>query len=154
MGITSSRVNEIIDLDDAVTLRDATDGAETATATETAVSLQELDSAYWHNGEIPHGVFKVVFHVTAVDRTTGDETYTLSLVVDDTADMSDTPATVAALAITAAGVYTMFVDSKNIPQVNADSSGADKWIAAKATLAGTTPSITYGAWIARTRGAQ
>lgn len=154
MGITASRVNEIIDLADAVTLRDIADGAETATATETGKSLSELRAAYWHNKEIPHGVFKVVFNVTAVDRTTGDEAYTLALVVDDTADMSDNPSVIASLAITTAGVYTMFVDSKNIPQIDPDTSGTDKWIAARATLGGTTPIITYGAWIARARGAQ
>lgn len=152
MGVTASKVKVQYDAAAAVLLRAASDGAETATATEAAVSLSELDGAYWQTeGEIPHGVFEVVVHVSALDNTTGDETYTLSLVVDDTSNMSDTPREIASLnlATKQTGVYYMYVDSRNIPKLDTDSSGSDKWLAIKATLAGTTPSITYGAWISR-----
>lgn len=144
-----SVVNTIFDAAAAVTLRNVTDGAETATATEAGVSLSELDTAYWHNGEIPHGVFEVAVHITALDTGNADETYVLSLLVDDTSDMSNTPATIATYTVTSAGFVKMLVDSKSLAELDAESSGADKWLAIKATLAGTTPSITYGAWIGK-----
>lgn len=151
MGVNASRVKYIMDTDSAVLLRNISDGAETSTATETAVSLNELDTAYWDNNEIPYGIVAVEVFITACDRTTGDETYVLTLQVDDTSGMSDTPVTVATLTLlnTYTGVYHLYFDSKNIPGVDTDSSGTDKWLAIKATLGGTTPSITYGAWIAK-----
>jgi hypothetical protein len=153
MSVNASRVSTQFDTADAVTLRDLTDGAETATATEAAISLSELDEAYWHANEIPHGVMEIGIIVTALDRGTGDETYVLSLQVDDTANHADTPITVHSITVGAVGFYRLFLDSKSIPTLDSDSSGTDKWLAIKVTLAGTTPSITYGAWIARARRA-
>lgn len=151
MGINASKVKVQFDGAAAVTLRDVADGAETATATEAAISLSELDDAYWQDGDIPHGVFEVVVHVTAISTVDSDNTYQLDLVVDDTSNMSDTPRVVASLPLATrqTGVYYMYVDSRNIPKLDTDSSGSDKWMAIKATLAGTSKSITYGAWISR-----
>lgn len=155
MAANASRVTAILDTEASVTLRNAEDGAETATATETAISLAELDAAYWHGGEIPHGIFEVDVHITAMDNTTGDESYVLDLILDDVLAMNDTPRVVASLTLATkqVGFYKMFVDSRNIPLLDTDSSGTDKWLAIRATLGGTTPSITYGAWISRTRRA-
>lgn len=150
MGVNQSRVRNLYDADASVLLRNVADGAETATATETAVSLNELDAAYWQDGnEIPYGVFTVGVNVTALDLTDTNETYTLDLIVDDTSNMSDTPRVVASLTIRAVGYYTLVVDSKNIPLLDSDTSGTDKWLAIRATLGGDTPSITYGAWLAK-----
>lgn len=151
MGVLASKVKVQYDAAASVLLRNASDGAETATATETAVSLSELDGAYWQTeGDIPHGVIEVIVHISALD-TTSDETYVIDLVVDDTSNMSDTPRVVGTLNLAArqTGVYSMYVDSRNIPKLDIDSSGTDKWMAIRATLGGTTPSITYGAWISR-----
>lgn len=149
MAVNASRNRFLLDVDAGVMLRDIDDGAETSTATEAAVSLGELDEAYWHSNEIPHGCFAISVNVTALDTADTDETYVISLQVDDTAAHSDTPVTIAAYTITQTGVYTFVVDSKSIPGLDADSSGTDKWLAVKATLGGTTPSITYGAHIAK-----
>lgn len=150
MGVNQSRVRNLYDADASVLLRNVADGAETATATEAAISLNELDTAFWQDGnEIPYGVFTVGVNVTALDLTDTNETYTLDLIVDDTSNMSDTPRVVASLAIRAVGYYTLVVDSKNIPLLDSDTSGTDKWLAIRATLGGTTPSITYGAWLAK-----
>lgn len=149
MGVNSSRVRYTLDAADAVTLRDIADGAETSTATEAAISLSELDQAYWQDGkEIPHGVIAVQVLVTALSYT-GDEVYTLDLLVDDASGMNDTPKSVATQVITAVGAYTLYVDSKNIPLIDSDSSGTDKWMAIKATMSGSSKSLTYGAWIAK-----
>lgn len=149
MGVNASKVKYILDVDAGVTLRNVADGAETATATETAVSLKELNKAYWHDNEIPHGVFAVAVHVTALDLANSDETYTLSLVVDDAPTLNDNSVVVASYPIRAPGFYTFHVDSQNIPVLDPDNSGDDKWLGIRATLGGTSPSITYGAWIAK-----
>jgi hypothetical protein len=154
MGVNSSKVRFTLDAAAAVTLRNIADGAETATATETAVPLNELDTAYWQDGnEVPYGVFGIQVNVTTLDKTTGDETYVLSLLVDDTSGLSDAPVTIASFTIPAVGAYVFYVDSKTISKLDPDTSGTDKWLAIRATLGGTTPSITYGAFIAKTLGA-
>lgn len=150
MAVNSSQTRMNFDTAAAVTLRDVTDGAETSTASETAVSLAELDGAYWHAGEIPHGVFLIGVNVTAIDQTS-DETYVVSIQVDDTLAMSDSPVTIASYTLTdlGTGTYVFAIDSKMIPVLDPDTSGTDKWVRITATLGGTTPSITYGAWIGR-----
>ena len=150
MAANASKVRTQMDTAAGVTLRDITDGAETSTALETGVSLAELDAAYWHGGEIPHGVFLVTIHVSAIDQTS-DETYVLNILVDDVSTLDDTPTTIASYTLTDldAGVFVMAIDSKTIPLLDTESSGSDKFIGIQAVLAGTTPSITYGAWIGR-----
>lgn len=152
MSVNSTRVRYLIDTASAVTLRNIDDGAETSTATETPVSLNELDTAYWHDGkEIPYSVIAVSVFISACDSTSGDETYVLTIQVDDTSDHSNSPVTVATMTVPrgTTGSFTMYVDAKSIPTFDTDSSGTDKWIAIKATLGGTTPSITYGAFMAK-----
>lgn len=149
MTVNPGRVTALYDAEASATLRSST-SAITSTTTDTAISLNELDTAFWHDGnEIPYGLMEISIAVTALDLTTGDETYTIEVLVDDTSDMSNTPRTVATLAVRAVGFYKVFVDSKNIPLLDSDTSGADKWMAIKATLAGTTPSLTYNAWLSK-----
>lgn len=149
MGVNASRVRFQVDAAASVVLRDIDDGPITTTKIEKAVSLNELRSAYWHNKEIPHGVIAVPIHVTALDMANEDETYKLDLLVDDVSTMDDSPVSVASLVVTEPGIYTMYVDSKMIPEIDKDAGGGDKFLAIKATLDGTTPSLTYGAWMAR-----
>lgn len=149
----ASKVKALYDAASTALLRNVADGAETSTATEAAVPLNILDAAYWQSGNklVPHGVLEITIHVTALDTTTGDETYTLALMVDDASAMNDTPLAVWTQTITATGVYTALVDSDTIAKVIADKSGTDLWMAIRATLGGTTPSLTYGAWISASR---
>ena len=74
MGVKASRVKAMFDTDASVTLRDVASGAVTSTTTETAVSLGELDTAYWEDGaqgsttgRIPFGVMQVEIDITACD---------------------------------------------------------------------------------------
>lgn len=151
MAVNASKVKSLHDADASVVLRNIADGAETSTATEPPISLKELDEAYWHGGEIPHGVFEIALQITACDATTGDETYVLTLQVDDDAAHGDTPVTIASYTIPrgTTGVLYWYVDSKSIPTLDSDTSGTDKWLAVKATLGGTTPLLTYGAAITK-----
>ncbi len=150
MGVNASRVKHITDTDASAVLKAL--GTVTSTTTETAISLGELDEAYWMDGkEVPFGIIQVGIVVTACDAANADETYTLSLLVDDTSGLSDTPITVWSQAITRGftGVLYATVDSDNIPLLDTDSSGTDKWLAVRATLGGTTPSLTYSAHIVK-----
>lgn len=148
MGVTASRVKEQFDAASSVTLRNVSSGAVTSTTTETGITLNELRTAYWHNYEVPNGVMEIAVHVTALDTTSGDETYTISLLVDDVTGLNNSPVAIDAFPVTATGVYTRYINSADIPNLDSDHNGTGKYLAVKATLAGTTPSITYGAWIA------
>lgn len=149
MAANASKVKSILDVADAVTLRDVTDGAETATATETAVSLDALYQAYWHGDEVPAGKIVVGVHVTALNLSTN--TYVLALMVDDVLAMNDTPVAVASMPIVAAGYYEFVVDAASIAGLIADKSSDGLFMAIRCTIAGVadSPSITYGAWIAK-----
>lgn len=147
MGANASHVKQMVDKASTVILRDVASGAITTTTTETAQNLNELRSAYWHGNEIPHGVFAVTFNVTALDLSSTDETYTLSILVDDVSGVNNNPVAIDSFPVKLTGVYTRYINSLDIPDLDADKDGTGKFIAVKATLGGTTPSLTYGAWI-------
>jgi hypothetical protein len=150
MAVNASKVKSILDVADAVTLRDITDGAETATATETAVSLNELRDAYWHGREIPAGKIVVGVHISALNLSTN--TYVLALMVDDVLAMNNSPVAVASMPVVAAGYYEFVVDAATIAAIDTDDTDdAGRFMAIRCTVAGVadSPSITYGAWIAK-----
>jgi hypothetical protein len=148
MGVKASRGKYTVDKDASVVLRDIADGAEVATATEAAVSLKQLVSASWHNKEIPHGDFVVAVDVSA-GTFGGGHSYVLSLQVDDVEAQNDSPVTVASYTIPAVGAYNFVLDSKVIEALDPDNSSPGKWLAIKLTASGDTPSLTYGAFIAK-----
>ena len=118
--------------DKELELRNVADGAETSTAAEQAVALDadKFDLC-----------FVAVVNVTAIDRTTGDETYVLTIEAD-TASTFGSAVVVATLpAITTVGRYEIPLSGALIEQ---HEPGATH-VRIKATLGGTTPSITYGA---------
>jgi hypothetical protein len=147
MGANASRSKYIYDADAGVVLRNIADGAEVADATEAAVSLKQLKSAYWHGGEIPQGEFVVVFQVT--DLLAASHSYELQLKVDDVQAMNDSPVIIDRFTVSAPGLYVRVIDSDVINQLDPDNSGTGKWIASAVDTTGATPSITYGAWIAK-----
>ncbi len=119
-------------IDSAHILRDIADGAETATASEIAIDFIAND----------FGDFKAVFHVSALDTAEANETYSLAIEVDAAAGFSS-PVEIGSITVTAAGVYELPLSGRFIEQAEA---GALK-MRATATLGGTTPSITYGAFL-------
>jgi hypothetical protein len=151
MAVNASQGRTQFDTATAVTLREiVAAGSITSTELGTGVSLAELDGAYWHNGEIPHGVFLIVANVTSIDQTT-DETYVLNILVDDASNLGDSPTTIASYTLTnlGTGVYTFAIDSKMIPVLDPVTVGADKYIGYQIVIGGTTPEITFGMWIGR-----
>lgn len=152
MGVNASRVKYLIDAAASVKLRDVADGAETPSGSsvwEAAVSLNELRDAFWDNKEIPNGVFVVEINVTALTLSTNS--YKIGLRVDDVAAQNNNPVVIQEIPIPKVGVYHMMVDSKDIPNFDADNDGTGKWLAIGVTEDGTpsSPSITYGAFIAK-----
>lgn len=149
--IKASAVKYGFDVDSGVTLRDIDDGAETSTALETPVNLKLLDAAYWQENVLPWNTLMCVVHITACDDADGDETYSLTFEVDDTTDLSDTPTVVATLAIPrgTTGVFYVPIDARTIEGLVSDWSGNIAYLGVRATLGGMSPSITYGAWIAK-----
>src|SRR5256885_615549 len=118
MAVNPSRTKLAFDKSALTLLRDPAAAAiNTATTTsETGISLKELRSAYWHNFEIPHGVMRV--GVVVMTYTGG--TATLNIQVDDTANFSDSPVTIASFVLPSAvvGFYEFDIDSKSIPQLD------------------------------------
>ena len=142
-----SKVRHLIDAAANVTLRDITDGAETgASVYETAIDLEVLDSAYWHNGEIPQQSFSAVVEVTALDTADGDGTYTINIQTDSELAFGDSPVIVASLVVPAVGIYVINLDGPTIEALDADATHLRIGVVTDET----TPSITYGAWLAPT----
>lgn len=118
-------------------LRDIDDGAETATANETAINVEAINLEE----------FKAVIHVTALDFTTGDETYVFDISVSDL--VGGTFTKVATLpdigSATATGIYEIPLSGALVQGLDSDAD----WIRVGATLGGTTPSVTYGAFLTK-----
>ena len=123
--------------DNALELRDVADGAETSTANETAINFDcRIIEEY-----------KAVINVTAMDFTTGDESYVFDISVSDL--VGGTFTKIAQLpdigSATGTGTYEIPLSGQLAAQLDADSD----WIRIGCTLAGTTPSITYGAYLTK-----
>jgi hypothetical protein len=120
----------------------AKDGAaHVATFNGTAIALDELDG-YWNTNELADEVFAIAVNVTAIDHTTGDETYTVELEFGPAGFA--TSVKTSKLTIGAVGQYAILVDAATLRAMKADGNT----IRLVGTLAGTTPSITLHAWIA------
>lgn len=119
--------------DKQLELRNVADGAETSTVAETGVAL-DVRAA---------GDFKAIFFVTALDTGDADETYVLSVDTDSVAAFSDDPVEVGRVTVTGTGVFEIPLSGAQIEKLDPNAAA----IRAKATLGGTTPSITYGAYL-------
>ena len=84
----------------------------------------------------------MAINVTALDTADADETYIISAEVDTAAAFSSA-VEVGSLTVTAAGSYEIPLSSKWVTNLEA----AADFVRVKATLAGTTPSLTYGAFL-------
>lgn len=124
-------------IDALLELRDIADGAETTDQTETAIDFVAAD----------HGDFKVAVHVSALDTGDADETYVINVLADSAAAF-DSAVIVASLTVTATGVFEIPLSG---PKIEALEAGAIK-LAVAVDVGGTTPSITYGAYVTNSAG--
>jgi hypothetical protein len=147
MANMNSKVKFTVDKDPSVTLRASSAAQITATASETGISLNP-GTAYWNIGNIPLQPFAVNVLVKTIDRTTGDETYTITVEVATTLGGSYTVVGTLA-ALTTAGVYTLILDMDRVLKQVPSAA----FIRITATLGGTTPILDYDAYLAPVVGA-
>lgn len=143
MARMASKVTREFDAAAAITLRDITDGAETADASEAGVLLNLLSDAYWDNDEQPNGIITVNVHVSAADFTNADEVYDIYLEVDTSSAFASAVEVARLKSVPGAGYYQLHVASQLIEALEAGATH----IRARLDVTGTTPSITYGAWM-------
>jgi hypothetical protein len=139
----AGKVTREFDAAAAITLRDIEDGAETADASEAGVLLNLLTDAYWDNDEQPNGIITVNVHVSAMDETTGDEVYDIYFEVDTASNFPSAIEVARLKAVPAAGYYQVAIPSQLIEALEAGATH----LRARLDVTGTTPSITYGAWM-------
>ena len=87
-------------------------------------------------------VYDVVIVVEALDDADADETYTFDVEVQAVGGGS--PVTAGALAVVGTGQYVIKLDGHSLEKLSADRGE----LALNVTIAGTTPSITFSAWLA------
>lgn len=130
----------IYDAESAIVPYDA--AAVTATGNTAAKSLDRPVVRGAGPG-IAHLDIAVVFEIFALDLTTGDETYRLDVEVD-TDPAFPSPVVVATKAPKGVNKLAVILDAATL---EIEEPGA-AYIRVKHTLAGTTPSIRYAAYLA------
>lgn len=116
--------------------------AKTASFNGTVYALETLNG-YWNVPAIlADEAFAVVFHVEALDQTTGDEVYTVELEFGPIGFATSIKPFKA--VVTKPGQYAFLVDIDTIVALKADVAAMRLAV----TLAGTTPSVTLYAFIA------
>ena len=95
-----------------------------------------------YRGSLGAESYKVVITVTAIDRTTGDETY--SFFVDTGTAGSPTVKVGELVGITKVGQYVIELDAATIEALDPANHAA---LELNVAIAGTTPSITFAAWL-------
>ena len=120
--------------DKALELRNVADGAETATANETAISFEARKLKE----------YVAELFITACDGSSGDETYVFDISVSDLQAGTFTKVAQVPWTRGTTGKLTIPLSGDIAQQLDNDSD----WIRVGCTLAGTTPSITYGAYLA------
>jgi hypothetical protein len=143
MSKLNSRFRYMYDAAPAAALLPKDGVAKTASFDGPTITLDKLNG-FWNVPSIAADtVFPVAINVTALDKTTGDETYTLELEFG-TAGFAQTVRT-HVLAVKATGQLVALVD---IDTVTALLGARPAVLRLKGTLAGTTPSITAHAFLA------
>lgn len=141
MAKMNSKFKYMFDAAPASTLI-AKDGVAKTASFNSTVKVLDVVDGHWNTNELADQTFAIAVNVTALDRTSNDETYVLELEFGD-ADFSPAQKT-HRIAVSAPGQYVFLVDADT---VRAAVAAADRFRIA-ATLAGTTPSITLHAWMA------
>lgn len=143
MADMKSKVKFAFDADSGVTLRDAADGAETANAAESGVTIPSLNGAYWDDNDVAHESLTVVVVVSDIDVSDADETYVIA-VETDSSNAFGSAVEVGSLTVPGAvGSYAINLDADTIKALDPTA----QWIRVSLTVGGTTPSITYSAWL-------
>ncbi|KGB81926.1 hypothetical protein JT55_10215 [Rhodovulum sp. NI22] len=119
--------------DKQLELRNIADGAEASTAAENGIDF-DVGMA---------GDFKAIVYVSERAAT---GTCTISIETDSEAAFGDAPVAVASVTVAASttGVFEMPLSAAQIARLDPDATA----IRVNATLGGSSPSVTYGAYLA------
>lgn len=85
--------------------------------------------------------YDIVIVVEALDTTSADEVYTFDVEVQAVGGGS--PVTAGAMAVVGTGQYVMKLDAHTLEKLSAERGE----LALNLTAAGTTPSVTFSAWM-------
>lgn len=146
MAIMKSKLPFVYDAE--LALRAPGSVAVTATAATDGFDLG-LMAAYWNKtlagagNEVAAEQLAIVVDVTAVDPADADETYTFHVQTDSVADFSDSPINSFSIAADRVGTYVILLDVDTLRLLDADGA----FVRLNLVIAGTTPSITYSAWV-------
>lgn len=128
----------IYDAEATVNLRDSEQSAITATASTSAVDFKMQYG----------GTFGVAINVSELVDDDADETYSFSVVGQDSAGANDV--TLQTVTVTEVGEYILVLDADTVAKV---AGASTEKVLVTATLGGTTPSLNYSAWITPIYGA-
>jgi hypothetical protein len=143
MAKMNSKFKYMFDAAPAITLKAKADAAITSTADSAIYELEQLDG-YWNTGEeLADQTFAVVVNVDDFDVADADETYVLTLVFGNDASFTASTTT-HTLTVAATGQHVLLVDLDTVRALLSDATH----MKITATLAGTTPSLDYHAYIA------
>lgn len=142
MAKLNSKFKYMFDAAPSITLRNGAAAALTADGVTDALVLDELDG-YWNTeGELADETLAIVVHVTAIDRSTGDETYSIVPQFGPVGFASNV--VYGGLnGITKPGQYVILVDVDTVKAIKDDVAA----LRLSVDVGGTTPSITFKAWI-------
>lgn len=139
-----SKVRHAVDAEPSIVLRQLSAGSASASGVDPAISLGVNNAPYWSNGAIGFQLAAAVIRVTAIDRTS-DETYAIQLQVDSDQAFAGSDFTVVGeIDINAPGVYVVNLDGPTIKALRANAA----FLRTALVAGGTTPAITYEAWLA------
>lgn len=142
MAKMNSKFKYMLDAAPSITFRAPGSAAVTADAASDAITLDALDGHWNTEGELADTTFAIVVHVTALDATTGDETYAIELEAGPAGFGSSIKP--QKFVVTETGQYVMLVDIDTLKALKADVAA----LRLAVDVGGTTPSITYNAYIA------
>lgn len=131
-----SRTRYMYDAATEASLRAKSAAAITASTAGAALVLDTLQG-YWTTGELADNTLAVVANVNAIDNGTGDETYKLDV-------KTNNGIVVGTATVKALGQYVILLDMDTVRL--SDPTAVS--ISLDATIAGTTPSLDFFAWIA------
>ena len=142
-----SEVNYTYDADTA--FRAPGSAAVTATGEIGTFALDKMVNASEGDQKNKLGAefYDVVIVVTALDTAQADETYTFD--VEVTAAGGGNAVTAGALAVVGTGQYVIKLDGHTLEKLSADREE----LALNLTVAGTTTSVEFAAWVAYGSGA-
>lgn len=137
-----SEVNYIYE--DDLAFRAPGSAAVTATGSIGEVALDKMVNAREGDQKNLLGAegYAVVIVVEALDQVDTDETYEFSAVVGPTGLGSSV--TVGATAVVSTGQYVLKLDAASLEKLSSDREALGLTL----TVGGTTPSITFSAWLA------